>query len=149
MARTAPIMRLASGHDVHGITTHQERALQIQVARYYRWEASGRLVDPFASGAGKGQRYDTVRVQHGPPVGGYGPGVAADPDEATDSALLLRIADAIKALPLHHQDMIRWRWLDHETYDQLAARLHLSFEVTRGEWRRLVTNLYYALWGAG
>lgn len=149
MDKRAPILTLADTRSIYSITTDQERQLQIQVTRYYRWEASGRLVDPFASGAGRGQRYDTPHVQHGPPVGGYGPGVAADPTEATDSALLLRIADAIKALPSHQRDMIRWRWLDHETFDQLAARLHLSFEVTRSEWRRLVTNLYYALWGAG
>lgn len=146
MDRRAPILTLADQRAIHSLTTDQVRALEAVVLRYYAWQASNREADPWASGAGRAIRYDVPRVQHGAPPGGYGPGVSAEGDDA--DPLLPRVHEAIGALYPHQRALLRLRWQDRLRMDILAERMQWSSEVTREQWRRLVTNLYYALWGA-
>lgn len=145
MDRRAPILTLADQRAIHSLTTDQVRALEAVVLRYYAWQASDRVADPWASGAGRAIRYDVPRVQHGAPPGGYGPGVSAEGDDA--DPLLPRVHEAIEALYPHYKALVRMRWKDGLTLLEVAERLQWGVKATTADWRRAVTTLYYSIWG--
>jgi hypothetical protein len=145
MGKSAPILMTPDQRGIWSLTNDQVRALEAVFLRYCAWQASNRAADPWASGAGKGIRYDIPRVHHGPPEGGYGPGTAAEGDDA--DPLLPRVHSAYTDLFPHQRAMLRLRWYDGLNMGALAERMQLSPEITRVQWRRLVTTLYYDLWG--
>lgn len=124
------------------------RVLMLALRRYYRWVDSGRAADPWASGVGQGQRYDTPRVVKGPPVGGYGPGTASPPEEPAE---LLEVDRVLERLPVHQQRLCRWKAVGDGgrplTNDVIAGRLGLGPDAVKAEWARTATRVYWMLAG--
>lgn len=145
MTHDPPLTTLGDGRGMLGLGVAERRALVLLMRRYYHWLNSGRKIDPWASGVGQGIKYDRPIVQHGPPPGGYGPGTASPPEP--QDALLVRVDEIVTALPAHQRAMLRLRYADRQTYDQLAEAMHAGVDWVKDEWRRLTTRLYYTIYG--
>ena len=139
--RRTPILTLPDGRAIYGLAPEQRTTIELQLRRYFSWVAGGRRSDPWASGAGKGQRYDTPRVVHGPPVGGYGPGVAAEPDGP--DAALLALDVALARLADHQRRLVCWRYRDGVTVEVVAERLAMSGAWCVDETARALARLYH------
>lgn len=141
--RRTPILTLPDGRSIYGLVGDQRTQIDLLIRRYFAWVDGGRRADPWDSGAGKGQSYQP-RVKHGAPVGGYGPGTAAEPD-GPDGALVA-LDRAYPALPEHQRRLLVWRYCGRVTYATSAERMGMSVEWCIAETTRVLTRLYYTVY---
>lgn len=129
----------------HGLSETEFTQLTIDLRRWARWVQAGRKPpDVFRSGAAAVARFGP-RVIHGPPAGGYGPGVSAPPEEDADDRSE-EIDRIYRRLPPFQRSMMKWRYLDGRTTVDLADQLASSERAVRTEWRKLYRELFARLY---
>jgi RNA polymerase sigma factor (sigma-70 family) len=72
-------------------------------------------------------------------------GTATGPQEAMDREQAERVRRAMQGLPEHYRTVLKLRYEQDLTFEQIAAVINRSAEATRKLWARAVTSLQQQL----
>lgn len=127
---------------VHFLARSQRQELRWELIRYYRWEASGRLDDPWASGVGRSSWSTAGRVRTSAP-GSQPPPAASEAESATRLLLFARV---VAELPELDRCLLRlWSFgAEGEALklDAIAERFSASVRQIGGRLTRVLVAVY-------
>jgi hypothetical protein len=134
-----PVLTLPGGRDIFRLTEGELARLERAMRFYYAWRDTG--PDIWASGA------QSSNFPRGDRVGG-----GLNPSQRTpgrlvqdDNSHYLRIEHALTDLGPDQRLMLRWRYVDNLTFEEMANRVNISRERLDPWWRETTVRLFYAI----
>lgn len=131
-----------SGRSADGLTTSQYGDLKFFLKRYY--DGLYGVIEPLPTGVGHATTFDKLGNKRHKPES-TPPPRAAEPDEP--DWLAVRLAQAVEALPIRTQCILRWRLYEGHSREWCAEQVGMSLDWVKSLWGPLVTRLYYRAHG--